>query len=489
MIRRVIIAAVVGAAALAASAGPGQASSRVALVPGAIFVDTTVAMAGERFVYSDPERHRQLEVHVVGPGRRDRMIFRRRRPHAANFAGSSKVIVLLHITPAARAVRVHAGPVDGPLTEVSRCARGSLAQFGEGIAAAESHVAYVDDGCETGGSAELVVREVLDGTEKARVPLPSGARVDYLSMAGRYVSYRLTAESAGAQIVVYDWRTGTEALRVPAGSQLDCPERTRVLTGFCGLDVQADGKVAELLERIHSDCGGTISWLSPEDPTRHHVTDRACAPDGHFDEVTFALARDRVLFAPRETFGIAVSDLSGQVLRDFGGPFRVYGFDGERVFAPEWSCIGTEIVAKRHGDTDEPWDHGDPSCPVRLSKARLLLGARPTVRVKVRCPNGCFGPIVAGGTDWLDGESPKFLLRPGRVRRIEIPLVHDAAMLERAEGRRRLGVFFYYHLWNELYYNPWRSALGQVSSEKRQRLVAKVVRRPSVAPSPDATRP
>src|SRR4051794_28986231 len=318
---------------LAALLVPAAASARtdVLTLPRgfAPFGDPQAALVGDHLVYREPRVFSDTVLRVVGPAGQDRPLASLGEG-GASLAGSDSLLAVVHGN------ELLTGPAEGPLTAVSHCARGVPAVDG-------SNVAYVEDGC---GAHAVVV----NSAEPRRIELPEGASVDSLSLAGRYVAFH-----SGSEIVVYDWQSGTERMRVPAESENTCGTSApngRPTESFCGLAVQSDGTVAELTGRFiyvapgptryeqggtFDSCGGTISWLSPDDPHAHAIWSKACVDE------RVRIDAGRVLFATRTIVGIGVVDLAGNE-RDLGEPNEVYAFDGTHVFVNEEGCLSAKVV-------------------------------------------------------------------------------------------------------------------------------------------------
>lgn len=432
-------------------------------------VEGFTAMAGQQLLYEDvSDRHPRLWL--AGPGHRDRVVA---RGVVGPLAASPQIAAVLRVIP--HGVALLAGPPIGPLRRLFTCPTASAGAFP--FAVDGTHVAYVDDGCGRRDPAPDAV-VVRDGTNPAapqqRFALPAGARADFVSLAGRYLAYRLTMPGGEQEIVLDDRAAGAEVLRTPPEATRTCdaaPHSGASVLAFCGLAVQADGKVAELLgeftyypggagredmPEVVDTCGGKVDWLSPSDPVPHRVWDRACVSQ------PLRFAHDRLFGALRWPFRIGVVDVDGHEL-DLGDPTQVYGFDGDHVYAEHDTCVGDQIVAESVLGDDPPLPStAGIACPKRFPRAVLHLGRHPRLMLTVTCRFGCLGPIVVGTRNYVDAASRDFTLDPGGRTTLTIPLSRTRRLVRNARGRMRVRVAI--NAFDAENFDPRRPATKQVGA-------------------------
>ncbi len=471
-----------------------MARSVVAVLPRGIeaYGTTDAVVAGANVVYVDPWRTNVSDIRIDTDSGDDRLLMR--YPEGlVHLAGSTQLLALIPPAQGPEAELLVGAPA-GTLSSVSSCAKPSLGtpegaegEVGSGFALDASDVAYLDDGCgASGASLRLIVQNMASGGGPAfELPLANGVTASDVSLAGPYVAFHLDS-TAGGEIVEYDWRTGAETLRVPDGGSYPCsalgPPNIEVAE-FCGLAVQADGKLARLLAHFRYDtgyqpeqedlCKGTIDWLSPANTIWRTVAADACGPSGRTPAPL--LAADRIVY-PRDSYGShAVVDLQGQ-RRSLGDTGQIFSFDGQRILVHTSECTG-ETITSDDVLNDPPLQasSSDAYCPVRFSKARLYLGRHPHFAVDLSCPKGCWGPVIIGTSKTYDAHTSEFVIAPGGHRLISLPLTRRSAIVREAKAaagtRKRVMVlvdtfkaFSYDPNWS-----PERNANNNNSRTTRQR--------------------
>ncbi|HKO28502.1 MAG TPA: hypothetical protein VJU80_13670 [Solirubrobacteraceae bacterium] len=447
-------------------------------MPGAFRLDQG-EMAGDRLVFSDAGMTEFPSVWVAGPDTRHHLVFEDRqalKKSSPSFVASARIVAAATLPPDRHGARLFAGPVDGPLEQVGTCdvslqnEDGSVSTF----VASGRRFAYRDRGCGSTDPPGVVVRDGIDGREVARFPVPADQTVDYLSMAGRYVAYRV-ATPAGDRIVEDDARTGKEVLRVRAPGARVCAGYIRhglAQPVFCGLDVQSDGKVAEVQGKLNDYqdlCSGTASWLSPAEPRRHVITHDACGETG------VSLARDRILLGA-DVGPISVFRLDGKRYDVYAGtPLEpgVWGFDGKQVFVSRFACLGPAVFSWRVGRDAPTGVRRSLRCPMRFHDAIVRLGDHPRVELDLTCPHGCPGPIAVGTADYIDAGTKMFFVRRG-TRRLVLPLDEDADLVRRAKKADRFTLWINHSF---SYWERWRPVIDQTEyASDTTRITATVMR-------------
>jgi hypothetical protein len=462
----------IGLALLLAPAA-AQARSEVLQLPRGFdpLGDPDAALVGDHVVYSDPLASSRVRLRLAGPGGEDRPLTSFGPPGArrVEIVGSQSLVAVR------RDSDLFTGPAAGPLTNISHCASSTPKLDADNVAFPEA---------ECGGDPVLVVQS----TERHVIALPPGTHADRLSLAGPYIAYRLARADGKHEIVVQNWQTGADAMRVPVESERECGTSTRdgkPTDSFCSMAVQSDGTVVELIgqfvfhpagrtryEEEYTDdtCGGTINWRSLADPQPHPISAHGCATE------PLRIASGRVLFADRPVVGIAVVDLQGNERR-LGSPNQVYAFDGTNVFVNEETCIAGSIVSSSVLGDDPllAFTRAESStCPMRFRDARLTLGRHPRLTMTLTCRIGCLGPVVAGTDRYADAASPDFTLQPGKTRKVEIKLSRHSRLVRLARGWKQVRVALNTF---DINFNPTRaSALYEASRNPAEHHVKARVR-------------
>lgn len=187
-------------------------------------------------------------------------------------------------------------------------------------------------------------------------------------LAGPYLA---TAEG-NREIVVREWRTGAERLRVPMSTYY--------------LDVQSDGTIAFVAS------GNRVMVASPAAPEPRVVGENAAG--------AIRIARDRVAYN-RLGGGMSVRALDGSIVAD-SPTAGVTDFDGERVAWVDRTCGRFAIATWDLQGSPPALPRANP-CPIatlRSSVGRVSVGpfgSAPSVRVKLTCvaepPVGCLGQV------------------------------------------------------------------------------------------------
>jgi hypothetical protein len=184
-----------------------------------------------------------------------------------------------------------------------------------------------------------------------------------------------------------------------------------------------------------------------------------------------------MLYASDPYQRVAVVDLAGRI-HDMGMPHNVYGFDGTHVLGGARTCTYEGVVSVRVADDKAPFgDDPDPECPMRFSRARLVLGdPRARLLLRLSCPNGCLGPVAAGTKGYVDGASREFKVRPGQHRRVTIHLAPDSSLERRARGHQSVRVGLDTFSFSR--FDPREPATSQAArGSPEQHVVARVVTR------------
>jgi len=427
------------------------------------------AVTSGELLYQDPSAFSGCSLRLVAPSGQDREVFHSQT--CSVFAASSSLVAIFHpLGTATAGGELYTGPPSGPFALLWRCQGPQGADLAFAVDAIA--VAYVDYGCgASGATPAIVIRDAsAHPTVEQRLSLPPDGRVDYLSLAGRYAAYRLTTPR-GQDVVVDDRQTGAQALRAPVESTVACgnaPHNGHAVFTFCGLSVQTDGKVAELLGQvsytppgpsrydqggIDDTCSGVIDWFSPSQPQAHRVSHRACGR-------SVSIAADRILFAYGNIFEIGVVDLAGHT-RDLGHPSYIFGgFDGRQVFIERDTCLGITVVSE-----NVLVNHPGPSyrdnltCPTRVRRAVLYVGRHPRVLLSVTCRHGCLGPIVVGTANYADAASQDFKFPAGAHKSISIPLPQHSRLLRNAHKKKRVRIAL--NTFSYVGYDPRKPATAQ----------------------------
>ena len=260
--------------------------------------------------------------------------------------------------------RTLSGPPGGPLAEIDRCAEGYR---GPGYVSepvqvrVDGHVVAHRSPCRP----EVVVTDTAAGGEPVRF---ASLAYEPFALAGGFLAFR-----EGSELVLREWRSGAQRLRIP---------------DVLGFDVQADGKVAYT---VHRGTARPVLWASPDSPTPTEVApDSASGPQ---------IAQDRIAFA-RPGGGVTVRTVGGDPV-GVSERARLGDFDGERV---AWATRPCSMLAIATWDLrgEAPAFAGGP-CPLAALRSRRLRGrvepppTRDWVPVKVVCPPeppvGCLGAL------------------------------------------------------------------------------------------------
>jgi hypothetical protein len=438
---RLVRLVTIAIALLALAPGQSQARTDVLRLPRGFFTfgNPEVALAGDKLVYRDGVRFSPYSVRVAGPNGQDRELVRF-EGGTVQFAASSGLVAVRH------GADVLAGSTpDSPLTPISHCA--SSAPVVD-----QTNVAFLEEAC---GQHAIVVQESGATPATHRIELPPDAQIDSLSIAGPYVAYRSTSHG-GHDIVVDDWQTGAEAMRSPVASEMECGQTTvdnQPTASFCGIGIQADGTVAELIGRFVSippgpsryeqgyvadTCGGTIYRLAPDDPNAHAIWAKACVRG------PVQIASGRVLFASHTIIGIGVVDLAGQE-RELGFPNEVYGFDGAHVFVNEENCVAATVVSSSvlGDDPALAFTRSENHCTAKLLNPEVTIGPHGSrLEATLYCRHGCLGPVTVGTYDYVDAASEDFELLPGGTKRLTFRLPANSDIVRRARGKRQVRIRF-----------------------------------------------
>lgn len=216
------------------------------------------------------------------------------------------------------------------------------------------------------------------------------APIEY-RIAGRYLAY---VSSTTSDLVVYDIQTRAESYRVRADAVQ--------ASGFGGVDVQADGKIAFRYGQGDPSLGRTsLGWASPAEPVVHPlgVSTRAGSFDYALkladDVVVYQRADRRGGLSPSATDILASLPLQGGSPRTLARyvvvpsppPDEAFDYDGDRVAWVAATCKGPQI---RVADLDALKVSGDSS---RRRTCRLQLRTKPTITKKgvLTLRFGCVG--------------------------------------------------------------------------------------------------
>jgi hypothetical protein len=291
------------------------------------------------------------------------------------------------------------GPIAGPLEQLAACTT-------EEEVASRTTLAYALDGdlaaldpSPCNEIPELGVRNLADGSTRS-IPLEGDREIQHLALSGTLVA----AVRAG-MVEVYDVRTGgaVYTARLPDDQPF-------------GLQLAADGRVAASFAPGRGyPCGPASVWLAePELPEGRVLPIRACS------EVRFADAGLVYLAANRrhqpESLSYFATEGGGErrIVR-FGGILGQAGFDarGELAAYGLLGCSGTVdlYTVAVTGPTEAA---GSPRCAARALGRALISYPGGRLRIRLRCPDGCAGRIVARHRGTLLAARP-FTLGP-RVR-------------------------------------------------------------------------
>ena len=260
--------------------------------------------------------------------------------------------------------RTLSGPPGGPLAELERCGEGHR---GPGYSSEPVQV-RVDGQVVAHRSPcrqEVVVTDTAAGGEPVRFRAPA---YEPFALAGGFLAFR-----EGSELVLREWRSGAERLRIP---------------DVLGFDVQADGRVAYTVQR---GTARPVLWASPDSPTPSEV-----APDSAGGP---RIAQDRIAFA-RPAGGVTVRTVGGEPV-GVSPRARLGDFDGTRV---AWATLPCSMLAIATWDLGgEPPAFSEGPCPLAALRSRRLRGrvepppTRDWVPVKVECPPeppvGCLGAL------------------------------------------------------------------------------------------------
>jgi hypothetical protein len=450
-------------------------STVATLPPGfAPFGTPESVVSGTTTVYVDPWTPNATNVRVDSASGQDRPWVR----YAGGLVhlAASKDLVAVQAPPQAGIVDLSVGPPGGQLSLLSHCTGrsantaptgASVYAMGSGFAVDGSNVAYVDDGCGAPGSPLrlMVASHAASGPRPVSFAVPADAQVSDVTLAGPYLAYHLQTRQGG-EIVEDNWQTGAERLRVADGGSQPCATTgpaNQMVDEFCGLGLQADGKLARVLGSFdfypgrpgpqedpanqpdnRDFCRGSVAWTDPASPTWHTVASNACGTDWAsstgFSPVAAVplMAGDRIVYPYTNFGGHAVASLDGP-LKSLGDTGAIFGFDGRRALVYQTSCSAITLEALDVAQ-DSPV-HYVPEylmrCPVRFARAHIVLGPHPRFTVVLRCPHGCHGPLVIGTQAVVETSSSSFALAPGGRLRIVIPLSARGAIVRAARDARK----------------------------------------------------
>ncbi|MHB8659187.1 MAG: hypothetical protein ACYC91_14760 [Solirubrobacteraceae bacterium] len=395
------------------------------------------------------------------------------KPSSVTLLGSPSRLVAIESFGLGSA-RLLAGPAAGPLAVLDRCASAADAST---RALDGNTVAYYRAGC-SGSQPALVVRDLSSASAPAPavLGLPARSIPEHVHLAGDFVAYELVGGAPDPRIVLQNWRTRAINYDQPAEPTRGCSDINafgppgRPQPAFCDLAVDRGGSLWELTDNL------ALTYINTTDNPRYGVP-------ALLDTCTGALARLRLGSAappmplarracqgpllsaggsallPTQS-GESIVSSSGEV-RSVGHPGTVYGFTGATMIVEHATCLGQSVVSLA-AESDAPIaadakiaDEDPANCPAQPSAPQIILGPHPHLRVRIKCPIGCVGPLVIGvpasdGTYRPQASSRDFAIGARGALWIAIPLpvasqlVRDARMRAAHMRRARIHVSFWH---------------------------------------------
>jgi hypothetical protein len=244
-------------------------------------------------------------------------------------------------------------------------------------------LAFDETGCVP-GSTDVAVRSLVDGSVR-RLPTGGGVRIEALALARdrlAVLSYDAAGGGAGGgtggELAVWDLQTLTKPVSVQIGPSVAPP----------AFALRPDGGLAfvTFAETTQPEsCQGTLSLLSPGEPTPQTLATGAC------NLVDFA--GDQVLAQHRRSL-VAITPAGVEhTLLDFGRvELRGAAADGTSVAYALRTCDG-DASLYRVVVTAPTAGAGAPRCPLRIASKTAHVSPQRYFRVRVVSRRGAAGFI------------------------------------------------------------------------------------------------
>ena len=301
--------------------------------------------------------------------------------------------------------RLHAGPLNGELSELFTC------QMNHPYDVDGDRIAYLGDDCteKSSGGPRVVVRNLGAAGNPVVASFPMTEQPNTLDLAGDHVALA-GFYAKPPELRVYDINISEVAYKLNHN--------------FAQFALQADGKVAlAQTEELSSDC--RIEWFSKAEPTPHRIE---LCPRGRI-----RMANDRIAFDKAEgTAGASlnVTTLAGQwrafTFFDPGRGLTGFDFDGSRLAYGARGCIRADdaiwVDDLQSPDVDSPTVEGGRCTAAVLTKV-ARADRKGLVRVRVSCPEGCVGELnLYVGKSVASRRPARFTVEAGGSRSVPIRL-------------------------------------------------------------------
>ncbi|HEX8053974.1 MAG TPA: hypothetical protein VF517_13370 [Thermoleophilaceae bacterium] len=297
--------------------------------------------------------------------------------------------------------RTLSGSLDGPLDEIARCSEGGGANPlpVDPRIAVSGDVVAVRSPCRT----QITVYDLATSPPQTR-EYPGAF---FFRVAGDFL-----ASQDGDGVVVRNWRSGEEVLRLPDAA---------------GFDLQPDGKLAFV---ARSGEQRPVMWASPASPVPREVAPHSAGAT--------RIANDRIAHG-RPGGGVTVRTLGGDVLAD-SAVARLGDFDGGQV---AWAArVCTRVVVATWDLAGEPPVTPAGDCPLAALRSTTLrawfaaVSAEHWATVKIVCPPdpplGCEGSLALLAPDGrprpkrrglIDFARGSYRLEPGERATVRLDFV------------------------------------------------------------------